>query len=70
MSDKFSLQPNRSICGITLEADKDEQMLMMPVGEFIDLTCPECGAVWRFWTEVVTRQKKIGARKKYETSYK
>ena len=63
MSDRFSLQPNCSICGTDLESEED-QMLMMPVGEFIDLTCPKCGIVWRFWIEIVTRQKKIGVKTK------
>lgn len=64
MSDRFSLQPNCSVCGTDLGKDDEYgQMLMIPVGEFIDLACPKCGIVWRFWIEVVTRQKKIGQKK-------
>jgi uncharacterized Zn finger protein len=64
MSDRFSLQPKCSVCGIDLDKDDEYgQMLMMAVGESIDLTCPKCGTVWRFWIEVVTRQKKIGQKK-------
>lgn len=63
MSDRFSLQPNCSVCGTNLEKNNEqEQMLMMPVGDFLDLTCPKCGIIWRFWIEVVTRQKKIGQK--------
>jgi predicted RNA-binding Zn-ribbon protein involved in translation (DUF1610 family) len=50
MSDKFSLQPTCSVCGTNLNEDEYGQMLMMAVGESIDLTCPKCGTVWRFWT--------------------
>jgi len=50
-------------CGTNLDEDEYGQMLMMAVGESIDLTCPKCGTVWRFWIEVVTRQKKIGQKK-------
>jgi len=50
-------------CGTNLDGDEYGQMLMMAVGESIDLTCPKCGTVWRFWIEVVTRQKKIGQKK-------
>ena len=42
-------------CGTNLDGDEYGQMLMMAVGESIDLTCPKCGTVWRFWIEVVTR---------------
>lgn len=24
----------------------------LPIGGFADLPCPECGAIWRFWTHV------------------
>lgn len=68
MSDRFSLQPNCSICGTDLDQDESGQMLMMPIDESIDLTCPKCGVVWRFWIEAATRQKKIGQKKiKHET---
>lgn len=64
MSDRFSLQPNCSICGADLDKDDEYgQKLMMAVGESIDLTCSKCGTVWRFWLEVVTCQKKIGQKK-------
>ena len=64
MSDRFSLQPICSVCGTNLdEGDEYGQMLMMSVGESIDLTCPKCGTVWRFWIEVVTHQKKISQKK-------
>lgn len=64
MSDRFSLQPNCSVCGTDLDKGNEyDQTLMMPVGEFVDLTCPKCGTAWRFWIEVVTRQKKIGQKK-------
>lgn len=62
MSDKFQLQANCSVCGADLNKDENGQMLMMAVGESIDLTCPKCGIVWRFWIEVVTCQKKIGKK--------
>jgi predicted RNA-binding Zn-ribbon protein involved in translation (DUF1610 family) len=61
MSDRFSLQPNCSVCGTDL--NRNEPMLMLPVGESIDLTCPKCGIVWRFWLEVKTNQKKVGEKK-------
>jgi len=65
MSDRFKLQANCSGCGTDLnKADEYGQMLMMAVGESIDLTCPKCGTVWRFWIEVNTNQKKIEAKKR------
>lgn len=65
MSDRFSLRPNCSTCGINLDKDDEYgQILMMPVGESIDLTCPKCGTVWRFWLEIKTNQKKISIKKK------
>lgn len=63
MSDRFSLQPNCSVCGTNLDEDEDGQILMMAVGESIDLTCSQCGIVWRFWMEAKTNQKKIGQKK-------
>lgn len=64
MSDRFSLQPNCSVCGTDLDPEDENNFpLMMAVGESIDLTCPKCGIVWRFWLEVVTQQKKIGQKK-------
>ena len=61
MSDRFELKADCSVCGIDLnKSDEYGQILMMPVGESIDLTCPKCGIVWRFWLEVKTNQKKIG----------
>jgi len=65
MSDRFKLQANCSVCNTDLnKADEYGQMLMMAVAESIDLTCPKCGTVWRFWLEVKTNQKKIGIKKK------
>lgn len=66
MSDRFSLQPNCSVCGTNLDNESKYNMpLMMAVGESIDLTCPKCGIVWRFWMNVTTNQKKIGQKKNY-----
>lgn len=63
MSDRFSIHPNCSVCGTDLDDNEYGMMLMMPVGEFIDLACPKCGIMWRFWLEVSTQQKKIGQKK-------
>jgi len=64
MSDRFSLNPSCSVCGTDLDKDDEYgQILMMAVGESIDLTCPKCGIVWRFWIEAKTNQKKISEKK-------
>lgn len=64
MSDRFSFQPICTDCNLSLDTeDSNSFRLMMAVGESIDLTCPKCGAVWRFWLDIVTRQKKIGTKK-------
>jgi len=65
MSDRFKLQANCSVCSTDLnKADEYGQMLTMAVGESIDLTCPKCETIWRFWIEVNTNQKKIEAKKR------
>jgi len=62
MNGIYSLQPNCSVCGINL--NKNGQILMIPVGKYINLTCPKCGIIWRFWIQVTTNQKKIGQKQK------
>ena len=67
MSDRFSLEPYCLDCGSNLnELDSNTPMLMMAVGESIDLKCPKCGTVWRFWFELSTHQKKISTKKNRE----
>ena len=59
--DKFLLKPNCSVCGVNLNKDKSQE-LFLSLGESVDLTCPSCGVVWRFWLEIATNQKKIGQK--------
>lgn len=64
MSDRFVLQLKCSKCNIDLnKGDEYGQRLMMAVGDDIDLTCPKCGTVWRFWIDVEPKQKKVGKKK-------
>lgn len=65
MATKYSLNANCSNCGTDLNEPDPEtgQFLMMETGESIDLTCPKCGVIWRFWIEPITQQKKIGEKK-------
>ena len=62
MSDRFLLRPNCSICGADL--GKNDVPLMLAIGDVINMTCPKCKTVWRFWLQIVTNQKKVGERKK------
>ena len=64
MSDYFSFKPICKKCGFDLSGDNEMGFgFMMPVGKTVDLTCPKCGTVWRFWFELSARQKKINTKK-------
>ncbi|MFZ5559390.1 MAG: hypothetical protein ACOZAL_01185 [Patescibacteria group bacterium] len=64
MSDRFLLKAICSECGSDLnKGDEYGQRFMLAVGDSIDLTCPECGIVWRFWMDIGHRQKKIGQKR-------
>lgn len=60
MSDRFLLKSYCLDCGTNLYPEKENIMPpMMAVGETLDLKCPACKTMWRFWIGVKTYQKKL-----------
>jgi len=69
MSDRFELKANCSKCGKNLNDDESGQILMLAVGDSIDLTCPKCGIIRRFWIDVETKSKEINKKKNHGKSH-
>ena len=63
--DRFLLKANCSVCSTNLNEPDEQtgQELFLPIGDSIDLTCPKCGTIWKFWISIETRQKKIGEKR-------
>ncbi len=64
MSDYFSFEAICKNCEFDLSRDGETGFrIMLPVGESVELTCPKCGTIWRFWLELLTHQEKIDTKR-------